>query len=101
MQRDPDATHTADANWTVREAIWSSGPLSFELTGLPDGVGYDVQVHTVNANGDGPWSSTSTDATTDHGSTPTTATTLALNSSIAGRIDPHDDQDVFKTELTT
>ena len=53
-----DASNKADANWTVESGVWSSGVLRYELGGLANGVGYDVQVRTVNAAGNGPWSST-------------------------------------------
>ncbi len=38
--------------------------------------------------------------TDDHGDTPATATSVSLGSSIAGRIDPGDDMDVFKLDLS-
>ena len=56
-----DALDKADDSWTVRDSIWTSGPLSYELDGLTNGVGYDVQVRAVNDAGDGPWSATATD----------------------------------------
>ena len=51
-----DAPDKADANWTGRSGIWSSGPLRYDLGGLTDGVGYDVQVRAANAAGHGQWS---------------------------------------------
>ena len=36
----------------------------------------------------------------DHGDTPATATSVALGSSVSGRIDPGDDVDVFKIDLS-
>ena len=51
-----DAPDKADANWTVRSGIWSSGALRYDLGGLTDGVGYDVQVRAANAAGHGQWS---------------------------------------------
>ena len=50
------APDKADANWTGRSGIWSSGPLRYDLGGLTDGVGYDVQVRAANAAGRGQWS---------------------------------------------
>ena len=56
-----DATDKADSNWTVVQDVWTgSGALSHELTGLTAGAQYDVQARAVNANDDGPWSSTAT-----------------------------------------
>ncbi len=91
-----------DDNWTVEEGIWSSGTLEYTVTGLVDGVGYDVQVRAENANGKGPsWSATVTGATTDHADTIATATALALSSSLPGSLDPADDEDVFSIVLTS
>ena len=61
-----DADETVDANWTLVDGAWTSGsgPLRHTLTGLDDGVQYDVQVRAVNAAGRGPWSATATGATT-------------------------------------
>ena len=50
-----DATDKADANWAV-EDIWSSGALSYQVTGLDSGAQYDLQVRAVNSDGKGPWS---------------------------------------------
>ena len=36
----------------------------------------------------------------DHGNSPSTATTLSPDSAVAGRIDPGDDRDVFKLDLS-
>ena len=46
-----DAPSKADANWAVRDSVWSSGALSYELDGLTNGVGYDLQVRAVNEAG--------------------------------------------------
>ena len=56
-----DALDRADENWIVEFNAWTSGPLSYDLAGLTNGVGYDVQARAVNDAGDGPWSATSTD----------------------------------------
>ena len=56
-----DALDKADDSWTVRDSIWTSGALEYTLSGLTNGVGYDVQVRAVNDAGDGPWSATATD----------------------------------------
>ena len=63
-------------------------------------MGYDLQVRAVNANGDGPWSSTFAATTTDHSDFTTSATTLSLGGSVAGRIQPADDRDLFKIVLS-
>ena len=61
-----DAPSKADADWTVVQDVWmtGSGALSYHLTGLTDGTGYDVQVGAVNGACEGPWSATATGTTT-------------------------------------
>ena len=62
------ATDKSDANWTVVEDVWTgSGPLEYTLSGLTNGVQYDVQVRAVSSAGDGVWSATvtGTSATTE------------------------------------
>ena len=49
-----DVPNKVDANWTLQEDIWSSGALQYDLSGLTNGVEYDVQVRAVNVFGDGP-----------------------------------------------
>ena len=51
-----DAANKSDANWTVEEDVWISGSLQYQLGGLTNGVGYDVQVRAMNSVGPGPWS---------------------------------------------
>ena len=55
------ASDKSDANWTVVEDIWTGpGPLRYILTGLTNGIQYDVQVRAVSSAGDGAWSATAT-----------------------------------------
>ena len=51
-----DSPSKADANWTERDDVWSSGALQYTLSGLTNGIGYDLQVRGVNEAGDGRWS---------------------------------------------
>ena len=51
-----DAPNKDDANWTVQAGVWSSGALRYDLAGLTNGVGYEVQVRGVNSVGAGAWS---------------------------------------------
>ena len=55
----------SDANWTVKEDVWTTGagPLQYSLTGLTGGTGYAVQVRAVNAAGESEWSPTVTGTT--------------------------------------
>ena len=49
---------TDDTKWTVADDAWTSGALGYTITGLDNGIQYDVQVRAVNSNGDGTWSGT-------------------------------------------
>ncbi|MYF94680.1 MAG: S8 family serine peptidase, partial [Holophagales bacterium] len=51
-----DAADKADSRWTRARDVWTSGTLSYTVTGLLDGTQYDVQVRGVNAKGRGAWS---------------------------------------------
>ena len=66
-----DADETAEANWTLEEAIWKIGfePLEYVLTGLTSGTKYDVQLRAVNAAGSGPWSAAATGTPSTWGAT--------------------------------
>ncbi|MYH31792.1 MAG: hypothetical protein F4137_23805, partial [Acidobacteria bacterium] len=58
-----DAADKADSEWTELLAAWTSaagGSRQFRITGLTEGVQYDVQVRASNGNGAGPWSDTAT-----------------------------------------
>ena len=95
---ESDADDRADENWSLVEGIWTSGDLTATVMGLADGVGYDVEVravNTANTAGAGAWSATASVSTTDHPNTRSAATALALDSSLRGRIDPGDDEDLF------
>ena len=53
-----DAADKADANWTVQDSIWTSGELRYTLTGLTNGVTYDVQLRAANGVDPAYWSAT-------------------------------------------
>ena len=57
---ETSADGMVDANWTVLEDVWTtgSGPLAYTITGLTNGVQYDVQVRAVSSANDGVWSAT-------------------------------------------
>ena len=92
---ESEASERADERWTLQRSLAAGAPLETVLTGLTDGVSYDIQVRAVNAAGDGPWSATHSAETTDHGDARGEATPLALGSSVPGRINRTGDQDVF------
>ena len=55
-----DASNKADGNWRVLSRVWEgSGDLTATVTGLTNGVRYDVQVRTLRAES-GAWSATTT-----------------------------------------
>ena len=50
-------TERADSDWIVLEDVWSdSGALEYQVTGLTDNIGYDIQVRASYAIGSGSWS---------------------------------------------
>ena len=92
------ASERSDERWTLQRGLAAGAQLGTVLTGLTDGVSYDIQARAVNATGAGPWSATRIAVTTDHGDTRGEATPLALESSVPGRINRTGDQDVFVIE---
>ena len=58
---ETDAADKADANWTVVDNAWTTGDLTYTVTGLAADVEIDVQVRAVNTDGDGDWSTTDTE----------------------------------------
>ena len=50
-------TERTDSDWIVLEDAWTgSGALEYQLTGLTDNIGYDIQVRASYAIGSGSWS---------------------------------------------
>ena len=79
---ESDAPDKADANWSVLDDAWTSGPLSYTITGLADEAKYDVQVRAVNAVHDGSWSDEAT-ATTPVSKLPVFADGVTATRSVA------------------
>ena len=95
-----DATDKADANWTPLEDVWSgAGDLRHTVTGLVNGVQYDVQVRAVNRQGDGAWSATQTGTPADHGNNRGSATQITLQAPKLGYISSASDDDYFRFTL--
>ena len=69
-----DAADKSSSNWTTEEDIWTSGALSYELTGLTGGVKYLIQMRASNDDGDGAWSTAFSMSTSE--STPPDAPTI-------------------------
>ena len=44
----------SSANWTVLDSVWTSGELSYTITGLDANTRYNVQIRAVNFAGNGP-----------------------------------------------
>ena len=96
---ETSADESVDANWTVRDDAWTSGDLRYAVTGLENGVSYDVQVRAVNDGTDGPWSGAATGAPSDHGHTLASATTILPDTRVWGSITVGD-EDFFELELS-
>ena len=85
---------------TIKIGVWSGGTRRYTLTGLADGVSFNVQVRAVDGDNNATeWSSESTVSTSEHGDTVGAATSLALDSFLPGRIDDAADVDHFEIEL--
>ncbi len=83
-----NASSKADANWTVVQDAWAgTGPLQYAVTGLTNGVQYDVQVRAVNTAGDGPWSAVATGTTIASVTTPGVPGNLTATANGQTRID--------------
>ena len=55
-----NAADQGDVHWTTLTSAWVSGNLQYDITGLSNGVSYNVQARAVNSAGAGPWSATAT-----------------------------------------
>ena len=94
------ADESADANWTTQDDVWSgAGDLRHTVTGLDNGVQYDVQVRAVNSRGDGAWSPTETGTPADHGNNRGSATQITLQTPTLGYISSASDDDYFQFTL--
>ena len=60
----------SDASWVEVDNVWRIGPLTAAITGLANGMQYDVQVRAMNSAGDSAWSATSTGTPAATGPTP-------------------------------
>ena len=84
----------------IKQRVWSGGTRRHTLTGLVDGVSFNVQVRAIDGSDvASEWSSESTVSTSEHGDTVGAATSLALDSFLPGRIDDAADVDYFEIEL--
>ena len=94
------ADESVDANWTPLDDVWSgAGDLRHTVTGLDNGVQYDVQVRAVNSRGDGAWSATETGTPADHGNSRGSATQITLQTPTLGYISSASDDDYFQFTL--
>ena len=97
------ADETVDSNWTVEEDAWEDGggSLAYAITGLTNGMGYDVQVRAVDVNDvDGAWSATTSATPADHGDTRAEATSVTAGARVWGVIGPSDDEDYFSFSVS-
>ena len=98
---------TVDSNWTVEEDAWEDGDgsLAYAVTGLTNGIEYDVQVRAVDVDMvDGAWSATTSATPADHGGTQAAATSITTSVTAGARvwgvIDPTDDEDYFSFSVS-
>ena len=63
-----DGDTTNESSWTLVDNAWTSGALTYTITGLENWVLYLIEVRAVNSNSDGDW--TSTRRATPQGSDP-------------------------------
>ena len=54
----PAEENSPGATWTEEQDVWTLGSLEHTITGLTNGVRYDLELRAVTSAGDGPWSST-------------------------------------------
>ena len=106
------ADESVDTNWTVDDDAWTVGRQEYGITGLTNGVAYDVQVRAVDSYGDGAWSATASATPADFADALADAGELTLQTESSGKlhplgslrywgkIDPSSDEDYFKLVLT-
>ena len=106
------ADESVDTNWTVYDDAWTVGRQEYGITGLTNGVAYDVQVRAVDSYGDGAWSATASATPADFADALADAGELTLQTESSGKlhplgslrywgkIDPSSDEDYFKLVLT-
>ena len=95
---ETSADESVDSNWTVEEDAWEDGDgsLTFAITGLANGTGYDVQVRAVDYNDvNGAWSTSSSATPEDHGDSRADATSISPDARVWGVLDPTDDEDYY------
>ncbi len=90
------ATDKSDSNWTVVDNAWTEGSLHAILTGLVNGVSYDVQVRAATASVDGAWSATTTGTPAEPGATRSAAAGIAAGLPVRGVLGSSDDVDYFR-----
>ena len=95
-----DATDKADANWTVVDDAWTEGALVYAITGLSNGVLYDVQVRAVTSSGDGTWSATAKGQPGEVGDARSAASPLAFDVPVHAAMDSSSDIDVYRIDLS-
>ncbi len=95
------ATDKSDANWTVVDDAWTKGPLHVILTGLVNGVSYDVQVRAATAGVDGAWSTTTTGTPVEPGGMLSEATAIVAGVPVRGVVGPNSDLDFFRFVVPT
>ena len=83
------ADPSADANWTVVDDVWTLGRLQYVLTGLTNGVAYNVQFRAVT-NTEQPWSPSLTGTPAEPGNTSAAGLELPFGVALAGNLQAGD-----------
>ena len=100
---ETSADESIDSNWTLEEDAWEDGDgsLTYAITGLTNDTEYDVQVRAVDEDDvNGSWSATSSATPEDHGDNRTDATSVTTDARVWGAIDPTDDEDYFRFNVS-
>ena len=95
---ESSASDKADSNWTVTEDYPNARSAAI-LSGLSDGVQYDVQVR-ADLGTDGPWSPTSTGTPAGPGDSVATAVEFVHNVGVIGHLGSSSDNDYYTFTLT-
>ncbi len=95
------ADETVDANWTLKENVWTDGDrLLYLITGLGNNARYDVQVR-VKTDTNGAWSGTTEGEADDaDGTTCPAQATIPINVPLGGNLSAFYDRDRHSFQVT-
>ena len=90
-----DGTNLANTTWTVLDEVWTSGSLSYVVSGLKESTEYACRCGPSTALGMGTGRAPSPRRPPTTATRKATATPAALGDDLPGTIDPFDDVDFF------